>query len=29
VAGSALIEYLEGEGSIGEFLTSQQQPFFA
>jgi hypothetical protein len=29
VAGSALIEYLEGEESIGEFLTSQQQPFFA
>ena len=26
---SALVDYLEGEESIGAFLTSNQQPFFA
>jgi predicted nucleic acid-binding protein len=26
---NALIDYLEGKESVGEFLTSHQQPFFA
>jgi predicted nucleic acid-binding protein len=26
---SALVDYLEGEASIGAFLTTNQQPFFA